>query len=76
MKKIREINIRLPINRFLDSEDLANHLRQGQPIERMTQQDLMSDLSVIKLNSSFLEVADAHYKDRGLLLLLVYYSFF
>lgn len=67
MKKIRELNIRLPINRFLDSEDLANHLRQGQPIERMTQQDLMSDLSVIKVNSTFLEVADAHYKERGVI---------
>ena len=71
MKKIREINVPLKIDRFLDYEDLANHLRQGQPIERMTQQDLMSDLSVIKLNSTFLEVADAHYKERGFITFVV-----
>ncbi|HAL09202.1 MAG TPA: hypothetical protein DCO67_04450 [Staphylococcus sp.] len=65
MKKVKEILVRFPINRFLDSNDLENHLRQGQPIERMTQQNLISDLSIIKLNSSFLEVTDVHYKDRG-----------
>lgn len=71
MKKVKEIIIRFPINRFLDNEDLANHLRQGQPIERLKQQDLMSDLSVIKLNSTFLEVTDVHYKDRGFISFVV-----
>lgn len=65
MKKIKETLVRFSINRFLDSDDLANHLRQGQHIEHITQQDLTSDLSLIKLNSTFLEVTDVHYKDRG-----------
>ncbi|WP_433587618.1 DUF6708 domain-containing protein [Providencia alcalifaciens] len=69
MKKIREMLVHFQINRFLNSNDLENHLRQGQRIERMVQQDLMSDLSLIKLNSTFLEVADAHYKDRGFITL-------
>ncbi|WP_273827290.1 DUF6708 domain-containing protein [Providencia rettgeri] len=76
MKKIREMLVHFQVNRFLDSEDLANHLRQGQSIERMKQQDLMSDLSVIKLNSTFLEVADAHYKERGFITLTLLFCFF
>ncbi|EMC8778497.1 hypothetical protein VMZ82_001318 [Providencia rettgeri] len=67
MKEIKEVLVRFPIDRFLDSDDLGNHLRQGQRIERMDQQDLTSDLSLIKLNSSFLEVTDVHYKNRGFL---------
>ncbi|WP_369311334.1 DUF6708 domain-containing protein [Providencia rettgeri] len=65
MKKIKEILINFPINRYLDAKDLDNHLRQGQRLDNIIQQDLMSDLSLIKLNSTFLEVTDAHYKDRG-----------
>ncbi|WP_369311336.1 DUF6708 domain-containing protein [Providencia rettgeri] len=64
MKKIKEILVRFPINRFLDNDDLGNHLPQSQRIDRISQRDLVSDLSVIKLNSTFLEVTDVHYKDR------------
>ncbi len=65
MEKVKELLIKFPINRYLDYEDLGNHLRQGQRIDSISQQELMSDLSVIKLNSTFLEVVDVHYKDRG-----------
>lgn len=67
MRKIKEILIKFPINRLLDYEDIDNHLHQDQPIEDIKQTELMSDLSVIKLNSTFLEVVDVHYKDRGFL---------
>ncbi|WP_369311335.1 DUF6708 domain-containing protein [Providencia rettgeri] len=67
MTKIQEKLIQFTIDRFLDSDDLWNHVRQGQRLDNITQRDLMSDLSLIKLNSTFLEVTDAHYKDRGFL---------
>lgn len=53
------------VNRYLDDEDLYNRLVQGYRRDEIKQRDLMSDLSIIKLNSTFLEVTDVHYKDRG-----------
>ncbi|OEI95065.1 hypothetical protein [Shigella sp. FC1655] len=63
------------INRYLDDEDLYNRLIQGYRRDEIKQKDLMSDLSIIKLNSTFLEVTDVHYKERGYVTLIILFCF-
>lgn len=73
--KVKEIMFDFRVNRYLDNDDLYNRLVQGYRRDEIKQKDLMNDLSIIKLNSTFLEVTDAHYKDRGFVSLVVLFFF-
>ena len=66
MKKINELHLKFEVDRILSSEELMNHrgLYQGgkYPYES---KDLMDNMLLIKLNSTYLETVDLHYRERG-----------
>ncbi|WP_336285204.1 DUF6708 domain-containing protein [Citrobacter arsenatis] len=52
------------INRPLADEDVKGHVNQQVHIP-FQQSELVDDMAFIRLNSTYLEVADVYYKDRG-----------
>lgn len=56
------------VNRSLTSQEVHWRLKQGQRLS-YRQRELVDDMSLICINSTFLEVVDAYHKDRGFLTL-------
>ena len=57
-----------PVGRRLNEQDQAYRLLQGSPIETS---EPYSDLSVIKLNSTYLELVDKYYLGKGWMTLIL-----
>ena len=55
---------RFKVNRPLTNDEKRYHLKQSQH-SSYDERELIDDMSFIKLNSTFLEVSDPYYKDRG-----------
>ncbi|WP_409310966.1 DUF6708 domain-containing protein [Pectobacterium sp. B1J-3] len=58
------------VNRSLTSQEVHWRLKQGQRLS-YRQRELVDDMSLICINSTFLEVVDAYHKDRGFLTLVI-----
>lgn len=56
-------------NLHLDNEDREGYLEKKKRLD-INQRDLMDDMSLIKLNSTYMEVVDAYYKERGIFTLV------
>ncbi|MDR3104217.1 MAG: hypothetical protein LBU96_07165 [Yokenella regensburgei] len=53
------------MNRPLNDEEKKHQLYQSQPVELKSDDELVSDASVIKINSTYMEVVDKYYGQKG-----------
>lgn len=53
------------MNRPLNDEEKKYRLYQNQPVELKNSDELVSDASVIKINSTYLEIVDKYYGQKG-----------
>ena len=60
------------MNRPLNDEEKKYQLYQNQPVKLKSNDELVSDASVIKINSTYLEMVDKYYGQKGFLSLFAF----
>ncbi|MBV4413277.1 hypothetical protein J0B02_10675 [Enterobacteriaceae bacterium YMB-R22] len=66
MRQIKDLHLKFTVDRVLSREELANHrgLYQGSRYP-YSERELMDNMQLIRMNSTYLETVDVHYRERG-----------